>query len=628
MNRRIRQAFQESFALKVLAALVPVIVVSLIIYTAIGAMREGDKVKTGLIERGELYAGLLSHGAVVGIFAENTALLKDAAAGILRQRDVLSVSMYNADGKLLYEGSVTVPGKSPYQAPGKGTEQREGAMTQEIVETADAFEFIKHVSSKSLPGTDESIYLDDAGQRQAGQVIGFVRIVLSRDSYRKEIISLVARNAVMMLVFIVSIGAIVWFAVKNVMRPLEQLTGNVKALGEGLHVNAVPVETTDEVGKLASAFNAMVVARGMAEGSLRESEERYRRLVELSPDAVYVQQAEKIVFINAAGAKLMGASSAQQLVGSQATKFVHEHDRELVRKSFLHVAKEGTTVPFLLVRYVRPDCVVVDAEMTVAPFPFKGDGAVLIIARDVTEHKGMEEKIRIYQNELRAAELERDSLESRIEERERHFIAADLHDYVAQNLVVSNFKLGGLKKYLSGPDAVRYLEEIREILGQTLQYTRSLTVELSPPVLTEIGLTAAVEALAEQFQKTHEIRVSVEHDGRSCRISEDARYLLFRSVRELLMNVVKHSNASHVMISIAAQEPGAEIQVMVADDGDGFDAAAVVGKDGGFGLFTIRERLRRIKGSFVIETGPGEGTKVIMTAPLVRSALAAGEGKP
>ena len=353
MNRRIRQAFQESFALKVLAALVPVIVVSLIIYTAIGAMREGDKVKTGLIERGELYAGLLSHGAVVGIFAENTALLKDAAAGILRQRDVLSVSMYNADGKLLYEGSVTVPGKSPYQAPGKGTEQREGAMTQEIVETADAFEFIKHVSSKSLPGTDESIYLDDAGQRQAGQVIGFVRIVLSRDSYRKEIISLVARNAVMMLVFIVSIGAIVWFAVKNVMRPLEQLTGNVKALGEGLHVNAVPVETTDEVGKLASAFNAMVVARGMAEGSLRESEERYRRLVELSPDAVYVQQAEKIVFINAAGAKLMGASSAQQLVGSQATKFVHEHDRELVRKSFLHVAKEGTTVPFLLVGSAR-----------------------------------------------------------------------------------------------------------------------------------------------------------------------------------------------------------------------------------------------------------------------------------
>lgn len=614
MNRRIRRALKESFGLKLLFVFAAVIAVSLSIYTVLGAVREGHKVKKALTEQGELFARLLAHGSVVGIFAENTTLLKEAAAGILGQADVALVAMYNAEGNLLYSGAGTASGKHPHPVPERDMNRPEGAASLDVVETGDAFEFIMPVSSRSLPGTDEALYLGGAGSGNAGRVIGYVRIVLSKGSYRKEILSLVARNVVMMFVFISASGVIVWFAVKKILGPLETLTENVKALGKGLPVGPMPVNTGDEVGKLATAFNAMVVARRQAEESLRESEDRYRRLVELSPDAIYVQQEGRIAFINAAGARLMGAPDPALLRERQGLEFIHEEDRGNAGKLFLQVEEEGATVPLLQLRYVRPDRTTVDAEAAVAPFTFNGRRSALVIARDVTERKGMAEKILLYQKELYTVASEMLSLESRVEERERHLIAADLHDYVGQNLVILNFKLGALRKSLSAPEAARHVDELRDLILRTIEYTRSLTVELSPPILVELGLKDAIESLAEAFEKAHGIRIRVEDDGGEKETDGDTRYLLFRSVRELLMNAVKHSGSDSVRISLEAR--GANVQLVVADDGVGFDAGRVGGKKGGFGLFSIRERLKRVGGSCEIESGPGAGTRVVLTAPL------------
>ena len=226
----------------------------------------------------------------------------------------------------------------------------------------------------------------------------------------------------------------------------------------------------------------------------------------------------------------------------------------------------------------------------------------------------MEEKIRAYQRDLRSAALEMSSMESRIEERERHLIAADLHDFVGQNLVVTQFKLAALQKTLSSPERIRHVEEIRELTRQTIQYTRSLTVELNSPILVEIGFKAAVEALAEGFQKTHKIPISVEDDGRPKQLDDDTRYLLFRCVRELLMNIVKHSQANRVKISITRNND--IVNVSVEDNGIGFDPATVAGKDSGFGLFTIRRRLKHAEGCCEVVSRPGSGTRVVLSAPL------------
>jgi signal transduction histidine kinase len=234
--------------------------------------------------------------------------------------------------------------------------------------------------------------------------------------------------------------------------------------------------------------------------------------------------------------------------------------------------------------------------------------------RDVTERKGMEEKIKAYQKELYSVAEEMSSLESRIEERERRLIAADLHDYVGQNLVVSQFKLAAVRKYALTPEVASHLGEIRELIGQAIEFTRSLTVELNPPILVEIGLQAAIESLAKGFEKNHGIPVTIEDDGWPKETDEDVRYQLFRSVRELLMNVVKHSRASSVCISLARYRNN--IHIVVSDDGIGFDGADAVRKKHGFGLFTIRERMKKAGGYCEIESKPGSGTTVILTAPL------------
>lgn len=254
-----------------------------------------------------------------------------------------------------------------------------------------------------------------------------------------------------------------------------------------------------------------------------------------------------------------------------------------------------------------------DAEAAAAPFAFQGQNAVLVIARDVTERKGLEAMVRNYQRELIDAEHAMLSLESRVEERERHLIAADLHDHVGQNLVLMQFRLGALQKSLSPSDATRAVEELRELIMQTIQYTRSLTVELSPPVLSEIGFTAAVETLAEGFRKSHGLTVTVADDGHPDDIPADARNLLFRSVRELLMNVVKHARARAV--SIRVKRTDGRLAVAVMDDGAGFDASAAAGTMAGFGLFSIKERMKRMNGSCTIESRPGSGTTIVLEVP-------------
>ncbi|HTP04146.1 MAG TPA: PAS domain S-box protein [Nitrospirota bacterium] len=623
MNKRTPFAIRKSFGLKVLFAFVIVIVVSLTVYTVIVAVREGDKIKRDLVEKGELFAGILAHSSVVGIFAENTDLLREAAAGVLGQKDVLHVSMYNSRLKLLYASGGMVSDANPPPVVKQDIVLSGDATLPKLLETSDSLEFIKPVSRISLPGADESLYLGTPNPDEAVKVIGYVRIVLSKDSYRREILSLAKQNAVMMLLFIAFSGVIVSVAVKKVMRPLEKLTGNVRAFEKGLAVEPTPIDSEDEVGNLAVAFNEMMVARRQAEGLLRESEDRYRGLVELSPDAIYVQQDGRIMFTNATGTKLLGVSESSQVLGRPTMKYISENNRGATCRRLQRVQEEMVTDYLIPLQFVQPGGTVVDVEAVAAPFTFKGQPAVLVIARDVTERKGLEAKIRNYQKELYSVAAEMSSLESRVEERERHLIAADLHDYVGQNLIILNFKLNTLRKSLTETDAVRHVDEILENLGKIIEYTRSLTVELNPPVLVEIGFKAAVESLAEGFERTHGIVIDVEDDGQPEQFDNNTRYLVFRCVRELLLNTVKHAQATRAEIFMT--RTGDSMRVIVSDNGIGFDVASITHGEKGFGLFAIRERMKRLGGHCDITSNSGLGTKITLDFPLIQEQQQVGK---
>ena len=203
------------------------------------------------------------------------------------------------------------------------------------------------------------------------------------------------------------------------------------------------------------------------------------------------------------------------------------------------------------------------------------------------------------------------------EDRERKNIASLLHDDVLQKLAMSKMKLGMLRETLTSGDQVETLDNIHNHVSEMFKDMRSLTFDLCPPVLYDIGLEAAVRDWLEKEAAEHGIAMELETQGESLQLDEDLRVALYRAIREALMNVIKHAQAQKVNVILV--NLGDTVRVEVADDGIGFDRSRAekdTESSGGLGLFTVRERLEHFGGSLEIESEPGKGSRVTLTAAL------------
>ncbi|WP_373497796.1 CHASE4 domain-containing protein [Desulfococcus sp.] len=241
---------------------------------------------------------------------------------------------------------------------------------------------------------------------------------------------------------------------------------------------------------------------------------------------------------------------------------------------------------------------------------------------EIGERIQSEEKLLVNQQKLRALSSEM----TLIEERERRQIAADLHDRIGQNLALTQIRLGMLSALGAPSDRRDDLREIEAAIDAIIQETRTLIFEISPPVLYEIGIGAAIEWLAETMAAQHGIRISVVLGPESRDMDDTLRVLIFRAVRELLLNIIKHARARNVAVRMAAH-PDA-VTIMVEDDGAGFDAARVAAENagaGGFGLYSIKERFHMLGGSVEIDSRVSEGTRVTLTAPVKPLKISGGK---
>ena len=232
------------------------------------------------------------------------------------------------------------------------------------------------------------------------------------------------------------------------------------------------------------------------------------------------------------------------------------------------------------------------------------------LKKEIAERKRTEEELIRYQQQLR-------SVASQLaisEEEQRRRIAIDLHDHIGQALAMSKLKLLEIQQSSS---LSNQLDEVCELLDQTIQDTRTLTFELSPPILYELGLEPAIEWLLEKFEEKYNIPTSFQDDGEIKPLHKDVLIVLFRAVRELLINITKHASAHKVSVSIKKKEE--KIIIQISDDGIGFDISQVdsgANKLNGFGLFSIRDRLEYFGGSLKTDSQPGLGTKVILVSNL------------
>ena len=245
---------------------------------------------------------------------------------------------------------------------------------------------------------------------------------------------------------------------------------------------------------------------------------------------------------------------------------------------------------------------------------------------EVEERKKYEKELLGYQQRLR--HLSSELLQT--EERERRRIAIGIHDHIGQTLAVTKIQLGALQAEYDYRDLKKKVEDIRELISQTIRYTRTLTFELSPPVLYELGLQAALEWLAEIVRKQSGLAVEVAFDGSDRKLDAERRVILFRTCRELLLNVVKHAGAKRVQVSMRGE--GDVIMIKISDDGTGFDPVLLqAGYDpfeSGFGLFSIREQLRQYGGTFEVDSDSARGSAVTIVMPLAMTTEPAKEVSP
>jgi PAS domain S-box-containing protein len=236
---------------------------------------------------------------------------------------------------------------------------------------------------------------------------------------------------------------------------------------------------------------------------------------------------------------------------------------------------------------------------------------------DVTERKQTEGKVQQYQKRLKALATKL----TVAEEAERRRIATELHDHVGQSLVLARMQMAAMRKSVGDEKLAGKLDDISETLREAVDDTRHLMFDLSPPAMHEIGLGAAIsEWVEEQIEKRHGISAAFSdnmEEGYRKPLPEDVQAVLFRNVRELLINVVKHAQPDHVRVFLDSKDD--ILKIVVQDDGIGFDTPSAdekIGVEGGFGLFSIRERMADMGGTFEITSEPGNGCTAVLTVPM------------
>jgi PAS domain S-box-containing protein len=240
------------------------------------------------------------------------------------------------------------------------------------------------------------------------------------------------------------------------------------------------------------------------------------------------------------------------------------------------------------------------------------------MVEDITEQKAAQEKLLYYQKQLKA-------LTSQItltEEKERKRFAEYLHDEIGQHLFASQIQLGRLKDALDATEHGKSLDDVINNIRQIIDKSRSLTFEISSPILYELGLEKALEWLVENIYKQYNLVVKLADDNQEKPLDDDIKMFLYQAVRELLTNVAKHAQTQNAIVSI--KKENSNIRICVEDNGVGFDLSqehSLNNSNNRFGLFHISERIEQFGGQIEIESQPNCGTQITLVAPLKNSVF-------
>jgi PAS domain S-box-containing protein len=315
------------------------------------------------------------------------------------------------------------------------------------------------------------------------------------------------------------------------------------------------------------------------------------------------------VILSERALELFGLQPGTTVFKRQYLDLVYAEDRKKLLKDIDAVATgEHPGAVSFETRMCRPDGTVWWAAITCERVAAATGASTSIRGtfQDVTERKRLEELLRSLATVTALAE-----------EHERHRLAAALHDGAVQNLGLCRIRLGQLRAEMTPyTELSSQIDGIVDLVDATIRDTRNLLSEISPPVLTELGLVPAIEWLADEVEARSDIALEIDTSGVSAELSDDLEVLMFQTMRELLANVEKHSGADSAAIKLTTVN--GLLTLRVSDDGHGIPAEAQTTgptEQGGYGLFSIRERLRLLGGHIDIKSSE-QGTVIAIELPL------------
>jgi len=371
-----------------------------------------------------------------------------------------------------------------------------------------------------------------------------------------------------------------------------------------------------EQAVLTTTFD--ITSRKRAEEHLQQSEERYRTLFETAPDAVGVFDADmRLIMTNERGAALFGFDQAKDLTDTSFYDFVALEDRQRVQSLLENMKKSGKLAVFEYTG-MRRDKTRFDVEIRATPIP-NVDGeapAVLTVETDITERKRAERALKVSEEQLRALSAKMHS--TREEEGTR--IAREIHDELGGALTGLKWDLEGIDTRLLGSNGDPTISDVRKRIGtmtglieSTINTVRRISSELRPGVLDDLGLVAAIEWQAQQFQKRSGVLVHLTTDLESARVSLEGATAVFRIFQEVLTNVLRHSRATNIYVKLF--ETDELLKLEVKDDGRGITVDEQRNTRS-LGLLGMKERALLVGGDVTISGAIGEGTAVVVCVPL------------
>jgi PAS domain S-box-containing protein len=358
-----------------------------------------------------------------------------------------------------------------------------------------------------------------------------------------------------------------------------------------------------------------ITKRKQAEETLHNSEHKYRTLLENLPQKIFLKDSNSTyISCNENYARDLGIMPVE-IKRKTDNDFFPRELADQYRDDDKRVLESGQTER-LEEEYVKEGK---RTWVATIKTPVRDDSGtvtgLLGSFLDITERKQAENKLQEYQKRLKSLAVQL----TLAEEQERRRIAEDLHDHIGQSLALARMQLAAARKGMPHSDKRdAQFDDISQSLLKAVQDTRHLIFELSSPSLNELGLAAAIsEWMDENVVNKYWIEAELFDHAQELSLDSDLRAILFRNVRELLSNAIKHARAK--TISVWLESRAESLEITIQDDGVGFDydKCRRSGDDcGGFGLFSVRERMSDLGGKLTVASQPGAGCKAVLFLPM------------